>query len=330
MPYAKLLLLGFPGMESTSWMHHDEASKVRPEASKVRPVGAGAEAETSKVRGGEESKPRKFAGGFSSSSSPSSSSSSSRPHNVNLSAGVRALLDHLHHSGRWVSSPNRRVASDTEGRAEEEDDDDDASCRAGTVPQFVLGCGNGGNVAAHFLCHHHRGVECQLLILVNSFLDVGSAGLKRTIHSLRRSFMEEGNTHMERVQMMASLLFSAQYIDRKGRQEVLREYYRTRKDDDGKILEGVVSLLGGALQHADLRQQLHMVRQGKARQGKARQDKTRQGKAKQDKRRQDKARQDKTRQDKARQGKERQEKTRQGKARQDKARQQEQDKATRT
>ena len=133
------------------------------------------------------------------------------------------------------------------------------------VPTFFLGFGVGAAclnyfVTSQFNDDRHRALKnnTRCIILCNNFSKINQE-LKRTIQGVRRVFKKDD--HAERMQIIMSILFSDEYLDKRGREEAMEEFWATRsrislRDDpkpkknpflmcSGNGKEGVVALLHG-------------------------------------------------------------------------------------
>ena len=139
------------------------------------------------------------------------------------------------------------------------------------VPTFFLGFGVGAACLNHFATSHfnderHRALKknTEAFVLCNNFSKINQE-LKRTIQGVRRVFKKDD--HAERMQILMSILFSDDYLEKRGRDEAMAEFWSTRSrislSDDpkkkknpymmcsGNGKEGVVALLHGMQSSVD-------------------------------------------------------------------------------
>eukprot|EP00948_MAST-09A_sp_MAST-9A-sp1_P001552 g1552.t1 len=177
--------------------------------------------------------------------------------NAYLSECFEKLLHHLKRERRWHWKPRPGVGD------LEVDIDIDASRRA----SYIIGLGNGANVALYFAIFSARKNSraplqnsLRALMLINSFLYIDK-GLFRTLHQIIR--FNSKASPIEQMENIFSLLFSKRYIKMTERSTVLQKFFHTRhtltKEFSEKmkpltgVHSGVASLAAGALSHVDLR-----------------------------------------------------------------------------
>lgn len=147
---------------------------------------------------------------------------------------MSALLTHLHSAGRLSRHPND--------------------------PLFLMGFGTGAYFVSYFcteklphMANIYTHVRC--LVLVNGFVRLDKA-MRRVLQELSDALDGAGSTELN--ELLCSLHFSDDHLNTRGRERVLKEFWRSRrglgvetKDSTGKLTEnftGVRSILTGLLE----------------------------------------------------------------------------------
>ena len=157
--------------------------------------------------------------------------------NAYIAAALSKLLRCLEHDGTWVPRDD--------------------------VPLILVGIGNGANVATAFAldyladeAHDALRQALRCMMLCNPFAHTGH-GLLRALRQLRRLHDGGDEVQVERVEHLAAMLFSDEYLARATRKGAMRTFYATRRVlQDPVVAAGTSRLLHGAANHEDLRANL--------------------------------------------------------------------------